>query len=124
MNLVPIKQLLLNVPFQSTESRKKEVCADSKVRETIGDLYFLTCRNEKCVYISTNKTTSSHYYNKCKACCIILNVPSKDQKLTIMLFGNDGAHCFARSSSRDYEKKAISIFEEFSPPITTKHIRT
>ena len=53
MDLVPNKQLLLNVPFQSTKYRKKELCVDNKVRETIGDVYCPTCRNEKCVYIST-----------------------------------------------------------------------
>ena len=38
MNLVPNKQLLLNVPFQSTKYRKKELCVDNRVRETIGDV--------------------------------------------------------------------------------------
>ena len=41
---------------------------------------------------------------KCKACCHILNIPFREQKLTIMLFGGDGTHCFARKTSRDYEK--------------------
>ena len=124
MNLVPNKQLLLNVPFQSTKYRKKELCVDNNVRETIGNVYCPTCRNEKCVYISTNKTTSFYDCEKCKARCNVLNIPFKDQKRTIMLFGADGTHCFARKTSRDYEKGAISIFEEISPPITTKHIRT
>ena len=60
MNLVPSKQLLLNVPFQSTKYRKKELCVDNKVQETTGDVYCPPYRNEKCVYISTNKTTSSY----------------------------------------------------------------
>ena len=38
MNWVPNKQLLLNVPFQSTNCRKKELSMDKKVRETIGDV--------------------------------------------------------------------------------------
>ena len=38
MNWVPNKQLLLNVPFQSTKCRKKELSMDKKVRETIGDV--------------------------------------------------------------------------------------
>ena len=67
MNLVPNKQLLLNVPFQSTKYRKKELCVDNKVRETIGDLFCPACINEKCVYISTNKTTSFYDCKKCKA---------------------------------------------------------
>ena len=49
MNLVPNKQFLFNVPFQSTKYRKKELCVDSKVQETIGDVYCPIYRNEKCV---------------------------------------------------------------------------
>ena len=110
MNLVPNKQLLLNVPFQSTKYRKKELCVDNKVRETIGNVYCPTCRNEKCVYISTNKTTNFYDCKKCKACCNVLDIPFKDQKPTIMLFGGDGTHCFARKTSRDYEKEKPSPF--------------
>ena len=56
---------------------------------------------------------------KCKACCHVLNIPFRDQKPTIMLFGGDGTHCLHESRLRE----AISIFE-ISPPITTKHIQT
>ena len=56
MNLVPDKQLFINVPLQSTKNGKKELCVDNNVGETIGDVYCPTC--PKCVYISTNKTTS------------------------------------------------------------------
>ena len=122
MNLAPNKQLLVNASFQSNKYRKKELCVDSKVRETIGDVYCPTCRNEKCVYLSTNKITSFYDCKKCKACCLVFNIPFKEQKPTIMLFGTDGTHCFARKTSR--ERKTISIFEEISPPITTKQIRT
>ena len=110
MNLLPDKQLLLNVPFQSTKYRKKELCVDNKIQETIEDVYCPTCRNEKCVYISTNKTTSFYDCKKCKACCHVLNIPFRDQKPSIMLFGGDGTHCFARKTSRDYEKEKPSPF--------------
>ena len=80
------------------------------VQEVIGDVYCPTCRNEKCVYISTNKTTSFYDCKKCKACCHVLNIPFKDQKSTIMLFGGDGTHCFAKKTSRDYEKEQPSPF--------------
>ena len=80
------------------------------VQEVIGDVYCPTCRNEKCVYISTNKTTSFYDCKKCKACCHVLNIPFKDQKPTIMLFGGDGTHCFAKKTSRDYEKEQPSPF--------------
>ena len=110
MNLVPNKQLILNVPFQSTKYRKKELCVDNKVQETIGDVYYRTCRNEKCVYISTKKTTSLYDCKKCEACCNVLNIPFRDQKPTIMLFGDDGTHCFARKTSRGYVKGKPSPF--------------
>ena len=124
MNLVPHKQILLNVPFQSISYRKKELCVDNKVRETIGDVYCPTCRNEKRLYILTNKTTTFYDCKKCKACCNVLKIQFKDKKLTIMLFGGDGAHCFGSKTSRVYEKKIISIFEEISPPISSKQIKT
>ena len=100
----PNKKLFINVPSQSTKNRKKELCVDNKVRETIGDVYCPTCRNEKCVNFSTNETTSVHDCKKCKTCCHVLNNPFKDQKPTILLFGGDGTHCFAKKSSRDYER--------------------
>ena len=102
--------MVIDVPFQSTKHREKELCVDNKVQETIGDVYCLTCRNKKCVYISTNKTTSFNDCKKCKACCHVLNIPFKDQKPTFLMFGGDGAHCFARKTSRDYEKEKPSPF--------------
>ena len=39
-----------------------------------------------------------------------MNSLFKDQKPTIMLFGGDGTHCFARKTSRDYEKEKPSPF--------------
>ena len=108
MNLVPNNQLLLNIPFQSTKYREKELCVDNI--KTIGDVYCPTCRIENCVYISTNKTTSFYECQKSKACCHVLNIPFKDQKPTIRLFGGDGTHCFARKTSRDYVKEKPSPF--------------
>ena len=110
MNLVPNKQLLFKIPFQSTKYTKKELCVDNKVRETIGDVYCPTCREGKCVYISTNKTASFYDCKKCKACCNVLNIPFKHQKPSIMLFGGDSTNCFARKTSRDNEKEKTSPF--------------
>ena len=108
MNLVPNKQLLLIVPFQSTKYRKKEFYVDNI--KTFGDVYCPTCRNEKCVYILTKETTSFYDCKKCRACCHVSNFPFKEQKRTIMLFGGNGTHCFAKKSSRDYEKEKPSPF--------------
>ena len=114
------KQHLLNVPFQSTEFGKEEMCVD--IIETIGDVYCATCRNEKCVYISTKKMKSFNDCKKCKAYCHVLNIPFRDQKPTIMLFGGDGTHCFARKTSRDYGKPSplLKKFLRQSQPSTSK----
>ena len=79
-------------------------------QDTIGDVYCPTCRNEKSVGNSPNKTTSFYDCKKCKACCHVLNIPFKDQKHTIILFGGDGTNCFARKTSRDYEEENPSPF--------------
>ena len=110
IKLVPNKHFLFNVPFLSTKNRKKDLCVDNKVQETIGYVYCPTCRNEKCDYISTNKTTSFYDCKKCKACSNVLTIPFKDKKPTFMLFGGDGTHCFTRKTSRDYEKGKPSPF--------------
>ena len=80
---------------------KKELCVDNKAQEAIGDVYCPTYRSEKCVYFSTNKVTNFYDCEKSKACCHVLNIPLKDQIPTIMLFGGDGSHCFARKTSRN-----------------------
>ena len=105
MNLVPNKPWLLNVPSESFKYRKKQLCVDNKVRETIRDVYCPTCRNEKCVYISTKKTTGFYDCKNCKACCHVLIIPFKDQKLTINLFGEDGTHCSAVKRVATTKKK-------------------
>ena len=79
MILVPNKQVLLNVPFQSTKNRKKELCVYDKLRETIADVYYPRWGNEKCVYISNKKLTSFYDCKKCKTCCHVSIVPFKDQ---------------------------------------------
>ena len=87
MNLVLNKKLLPSVPFQSTKYKKKELCVDNRVRETVGDVYFPTFRNEKCVYLSAKKTNS------------------------LLLLGGEGTLCFARKSSREYEKPSSFLMK-------------
>ena len=123
--MLPDKQVFIIVPFQSTKYGKKEMCVDIKVRETIGDVFCPTCRNEKCAYILTNKTTSFYDCKKCKACCNVLNIRFKDENSTNMLFGGKRTHFFARSMSRDYEKEKPSPFlKKFlrqSQPSSSEH---
>ena len=58
------------------------------------------------------------------ACCHVLIIPFKDQNSTIMLFGGDGTHCFARKMSRDYEKEKpfpfLKKFRHQSQPSTSE----
>ena len=108
MNLLHDKQLFNKNPFQLTKYRKKDLCVDNI--KTIRVVYCPTCRNEKCVYTSTNKTTSFYDCKKCKACCHVLNISCRDQKRTIVLFGGDSTHCFARKTSRDYENPFLKKF--------------
>ena len=103
--MVPDKQVLLNVPFQSTKCRKNELCVDNI--KSIRDVYCPTCRNEKCVYNSTNKTTSFYDCKKRKALCHVLNFLFRDQKPTIKLFV---VMEHIPYTSRDYEKEKPSPF--------------
>ena len=80
-----------------SQKLNKESCVDDKVQKIIVDVYCATCRNRKCVYISTNKVSSFYYCTKCNACCHILNIPFKDQKPTFMLFGGDGTQCLVKT---------------------------
>ena len=88
---------------QPNIERKNCVCT-TKYRRLLGKC-IVQHVEMKNVYISTNKTTSFYDCKKCKACCHVFNIPFNDQKPKIMLFGGDGTHCFARKTSRDYEKK-------------------
>ena len=51
-------------------------------------------------------------------------IPFEDQKPTIMLFGRDGTHCFARKTGRDYEKEkpsqCLKKFLRQSQPTTSE----
>ena len=78
---------------------------------------------KKCVYIPTSKTTSFYDCKKCKACCHVLNIRFRDQKPTIMLFGGDRTHCFAKKLSRNIEKNPFPLLKKFhsqSQPSTSK----
>ena len=75
-------------------------------------------------HAEVKSATSFYDFKKCKACCHILNIPFKDQKPTVMLFGGDGTNCFARKMSRDYEKEKpsrfLKIFFRQPQPSTSK----
>ena len=79
------QQAIVNiVSFQSTKSRKEELCVDNKVQETIGDVYCPKCGIEMFVYISIKKTSGFYDCKKCKNSCLVLNILFEDQKRTIL----------------------------------------
>ena len=53
---------------------------------------------------------SSFYDCKIAKPAASLNIPIRDQKPTIMLFGGDGTHLLARKTRRDYQKEKPSPF--------------
>ena len=113
MNLLPDKPLLINVPYPSTKYRKQELCVDNKVQGTFRDVYCPICRNGKCLYISTNKTSIIYECKNCKTCCHVSDIPCEVQKLTIMLSGGDDTHCFTRKTSRDNRKeKSLQLLKK------------
>ena len=64
----------------------------------------------KCVYLATDKTFSFYSCKMFKAGSDVLKNPFTEQKPRIMLFGGDGAHWFARKTSRDYKKGKLSSY--------------
>ena len=97
------KQFFNKVPFQSTKYIKKELCVDNI--KTIGDVYCPTC--PKCVYVSTNKTTSFYDCKKCKACCHVLNIPLRTKNRQLCCLAGTGHIVY---TSRDYQKDKPSPF--------------
>ena len=71
------------------------------IQDVIGDVYCPPYPNEKCIHLSTNKSSNFYDCKKWKACYHVLNFPLQDQKPTFMSFGGDDTHCFARETSRD-----------------------
>ena len=81
--MLPDNQLFKNVPLQSTKNGNKEFCVDNKVRETIGDVFCPTC--PKCVYISTNKTTSFYDWENPAPTSWIFLLGTKNRQLCCLV---------------------------------------
>ena len=109
------------------------MCLNNKEQEKIGDVHCPTCRKEKCVYISNNKTSSYCDCENSKGCRNVLNLACTDQQQLNLLFDGDSTHCFARRASGAYEKEKQSPFlnkflhqsqmstPEFEPKRKKKH---
>ena len=78
------------------------------IQDIIGDVYCQTSPNEKCLCLSTNKTSRFDDCKNCNACSHVLVIHFEGVKSTFMFFGGDCTHCFARKTSCDYEKRSPS----------------
>ena len=116
MNWYPTNNYYLMSHFNQPNIERKN-CLWTKTYESLSEMCIVQHVEMKSVFtFQPKKTTSSYDCKKCKACCKVLNIPFKDQKPTIMLFGVDGTHCFARKTRRDYEKEKnhLHIWRNFS----------
>ena len=81
----------------------------SKV-DLIGDVI---CPNKKCgggtsVYITSTEEINKGTYQckQCRACSHVLNLPFKDQKPCVTLFG--WTYCLRKKTKLDYQKEKLS----------------
>ena len=83
---------------------------DQSIVQFIGDVICPNkkCRGEKCVYLTSfaeiNKST--YQCKQCKACSHVLNIPFKDQKPCVTLFG--WTYCFRKKTKLEYQKEKLS----------------
>ena len=83
---------------------------DQNIVELIGDVICPNkkWRGEKSVYITSFEEINKSTYQckQCKACSHVLNIPFKDQKLCVTLFG--WTYCFRKKTKLDYQKQKLS----------------
>ena len=83
------------------------------IHDVVGDVYCPIFRNEKSVYLSANKYSSFYYSKKWKVYYHVLSILFIVQKSTIMLFGGDRTHWFAKRKSRLRKKSQSPILMKF-----------
>ena len=83
---------------------------DQSIVELIGEAICPNkkCRGEKSVYLTSFEEISKSTYHckQCKACSHDLNIPFKDQKPCVTLFG--WTYCFSKKTKLDYQKEKLS----------------
>ena len=83
---------------------------DQSTVELIGDVIFSNKkrRGEKCAYLTSFKEINKSTYQckQCKACSHVHNIPFKDQKPCVTLFG--WTYCFRKKTKLDYQKEKLS----------------
>ena len=83
---------------------------DQSTVELIGDVICSNkkCRGEKCAYLTSFKEIKKSTYQckQCKACSHVHNIPFKDQKPCVTLFG--WTYCLRKKTKLDYQKEKLS----------------
>ena len=101
--LISIMTFYSNIPAQV-------LYQDQSIVELIGDVICPNkkCRGEKSVYITSFEEINKRTYQckQCKACSHVLNIPLKDQKSCVTLFG--WTHCFRKKTKLDYQNEKLS----------------
>ena len=66
------------------------------------------CRGEKCIHFTSSEEINKNTYQckECKACSHVVNIPFKDQKPCVTLFG--WTYCFRKKTKLDYQKEKLS----------------
>ena len=98
------------------------------IQDIIGEIYCpgRYSSQQKCAFFHTCTTEDESCYNylQSKACCHVLNMPFRDHKPTISLFGVDGTFCHINNKGRDYKKEKPFLFGELSRPMTISYTQT
>ena len=83
---------------------------DQSIVQFIGDVICPNkkCRGEKCVYLTSFEEINKGTYQckQCKACSHELNIPFKDQKPCVTVFG--WTYCSRQKTKLDYQKEKLS----------------
>ena len=83
---------------------------DQSIVQFIGELICpnKNFRGEKCVNITSFEEIKKSTYQckQCKACSHVLNIPLKDQKPCVTLFGC--TYCFRKKTKSNYQKEKLS----------------
>ena len=83
---------------------------DQSIVQLIGDVICPNrkCRGEKSLYLTSFEEINKSTYQckQCKACSHVLNIPFKDQKPWVTLFG--WTYCFRKKTKSDYQKNKVS----------------
>ena len=111
-------ELLIAIMTSDSNILAEVLYHDESIVELIGDVICPNkkCRGEKCVYITSFEEINKSTYEckQCKACSHVLNIPFKDQKPCVTLFG--WTYCFRKKSKLDYQKEKLS-------PLMRQYIR-